>query len=38
MTVSLLKYTQEYLVGLLESFTIEDYYKKNLEFLIDFEG
>jgi hypothetical protein len=38
VAASLLKYRQDFLVRLLELFTTEDYYKKNLNFLIDFEA
>lgn len=38
MTLSLLQYRQDFLVQLLELLTTEEYYKKDLTFLIDFEG
>jgi len=37
MTSSLLKYRQDYVIELLDDFSTEDYYKKDLQFLIDFE-
>lgn len=37
MTSSMLSYHQDYLIELLDLFTTEDYYKKDLQFLIDFE-
>jgi hypothetical protein len=38
MTSSLLKYKQDYLIELLDDLSTEDYYKKDLQFLIDFEA
>ena len=38
MSSSLLKYKQDYLIELLDDLSTEDYYKKDLQFLIDFEA